>query len=50
LLFPAAKRHADLCARTLARAHARSGDAATIGGYVGKTDAIDQALGKFALE
>ena len=33
----------------LARAHARSGDAATISGYLGKSDAFDQAIGEFAL-
>ena len=34
---------------TLARAHAKSGDAATISGYLGKSDAFDQAIGEFAL-
>ena len=34
----------------LARAHAKSGDAATISGYLGKSDAFDQALGDFALK
>ena len=43
------KRYADLCGWTLARAHAKSGDAATISGYLGKSDAFDQAIGKFAL-
>jgi len=33
----------------LARAHAKSGNAATISGYLGKGDAFDQALGTFAL-
>jgi uncharacterized protein (DUF2252 family) len=41
--------YAELCGWTLARAHAKSGDAATISGYLGKTDAFDQAIGKFAL-
>jgi uncharacterized protein (DUF2252 family) len=40
---------AGLCGWTLARAHAKSGDAATISGYLGKTDTFDQAIGKFAL-
>ena len=43
------KRYAELCGWTLARAHAKSGDAATISGYLGKSDAFDQAIGEFAL-
>jgi uncharacterized protein (DUF2252 family) len=42
-------RYADLCGWVLARAHAKGGDAAMISGYLGKSDAFDQALGKFAL-
>jgi uncharacterized protein (DUF2252 family) len=34
---------------TLARAHARSGDAAMISGYLGKGDIFDQAIEKFAV-
>jgi len=41
--------YAELCGRTLAHAHAKSGDAALISGYLGKSDAFDQAIGKFAL-
>jgi len=41
--------YAELCGWTLARAHARSGDAATISGYLGKADSFDQALGEFAI-
>jgi uncharacterized protein (DUF2252 family) len=41
--------YAELCGRTLAHAHARSGDAALISGYLGKSDDFDQALGDFAL-
>ena len=41
--------YAELCGWTLARAHAKSGDAATISGYLGKTDGFDRAVGKFAL-
>ena len=33
----------------LARAHARSGDAAQISGYLGKSDIFDEAIGEFAL-
>lgn len=43
------KRYAEACGWTLARAHAKSGDAATISGYLGKTDEFDQAIGEFAL-
>ena len=42
-------RHASLCGWTLARAHAKSGDATTISGYLGKGDAFDEAIGAFAL-
>lgn len=41
--------YAELCGWTLARAHARSGDSATISGYLGKSDRFDQAIGDFAL-
>jgi uncharacterized protein (DUF2252 family) len=43
------KRYASVCGWTLARAHAKSGDAATISGYLGKSDTFDRALGTFAL-
>jgi uncharacterized protein (DUF2252 family) len=43
------KRYAEYCGWTLARAHAKSGDASTISGYLGKSDSFDQALGAFAL-
>ena len=43
------KLYAEVCGLTLARAHAKSGDAATISGYQGKSDAFDQAIGEFAL-
>ena len=41
--------YAELCGRTLAHAHAKSGDAALISGYLGKSDDFDQAIGEFAL-
>ena len=41
-------RYAEICGWTLARAHARSGDAAMISGYVGKSDVFDRAIGTFA--
>ena len=40
--------YAEICGRTLARAHARSGDAVTISAYLGKSDAMDRALADFA--
>ena len=40
--------YAELCGATLARAHARSGDAAAISGYLGKGDVFGKALGRFA--
>ena len=41
--------YAELCGRALAHAHAKSGDAALISGYLGKSDTFDQAIGEFAL-
>jgi uncharacterized protein (DUF2252 family) len=40
--------YASLCAWALARAHACSGDAAQIGGYLGKGDGFDDAIATFA--
>jgi uncharacterized protein (DUF2252 family) len=40
--------YAEICGWTLARAHARSGDAPMIYGYIGKSDAFDRAIGTFA--
>jgi uncharacterized protein (DUF2252 family) len=37
-----------LCAATLARAHARTGDPAQIAGYLGNRDVFDQAIASFA--
>jgi uncharacterized protein (DUF2252 family) len=41
--------YAGLCGRTLAHAHAKSGDSALISGYLGKTDIFEKALGDFAV-
>src|SRR5713226_3774453 len=41
--------YARLCGRTLARAHARSGDPAAITGYSGKSEALDDAIASFAM-
>ncbi|SJZ38982.1 Uncharacterized conserved protein, DUF2252 family [Enhydrobacter aerosaccus] len=38
-----------LCGWALALAHAKSGDAAMMAGYVGKGDTLDEAIGRFAL-
>jgi uncharacterized protein (DUF2252 family) len=40
--------YAELCGWTLAKAHARSGDAIAIGSYLGAGDAFDRALASFA--
>jgi uncharacterized protein (DUF2252 family) len=44
-----AKLYAGICGTVLARAHAKSGDAAKISGYLGKSDTFDQAIGEFSL-
>jgi len=41
--------YAKLCGWALAMAHAKSGDSAAIGGYLGKTDAFDEAVKSFAI-
>lgn len=41
--------YGELCGWALARAHASAGDPWTISGYLGKNDAFDVAMGKFAL-
>jgi uncharacterized protein (DUF2252 family) len=43
------RRYAEGCGWTLARAHAKSGDAAMISGYLGKSDVFDRAIGDFAV-
>jgi hypothetical protein len=42
-------QYLDLCGWTLARAHARSGPAAAIAGYMGAGDHLDQAVASFAM-
>ena len=46
---PQLKGYAGLCGRTLAHAHARSGDPAVITGYVGKGKKLGAALEEFSL-
>jgi uncharacterized protein (DUF2252 family) len=41
--------YAQLCGRTLARAHARSGDPAAIAGYMGRSEALDDAIASFGM-
>jgi hypothetical protein len=41
--------YARLCGRTLARAHARSGEPAAMSGYMGKSEALDDAIASFAM-
>ncbi len=41
--------YAQLCGWVLARAHARSSDSAPIAGYLGKSDAFDEAITRFAV-
>jgi len=41
--------YVELCGWVLARAHARTGDPAWIAGYMGKTDAFEEAIAKFAV-
>ncbi len=38
-----------LCGRTLARAHAKAGDAPTIAGYLGDSDTFDEAIADYAI-
>ena len=40
--------YAEVCGWTLAKAHARSGDALAISGYLGTGDAFDRAMASFA--
>jgi len=42
-------RYGEICGGTLARAHARSGDAAKIAGYLGDDDTFDRAVEDFAM-
>ncbi|MFF2044983.1 DUF2252 domain-containing protein [Kitasatospora sp. NPDC058170] len=43
------RAYADLCGRTLARAHARSGDRLAIAGYLGGADTFAEAIADFAV-
>jgi uncharacterized protein (DUF2252 family) len=41
--------YVSICAASLARAHARTGDPAAIAGYLGKSDVFDRAIADFAV-
>ncbi|WP_067566265.1 DUF2252 domain-containing protein [Nocardia acidivorans] len=43
------RKYANLCGRTLARGHARSGDRVAIAAYLGSNDVFDRAIADFAL-
>ena len=45
---PALTLYGEICGRTLAKAHARSGDAVAIASYLGQGDSFDRALASFA--
>jgi uncharacterized protein (DUF2252 family) len=44
------RRYAIYCGQALARSHAKSGNAALISGYLGKSDVFDEAASMFAME
>jgi hypothetical protein len=46
---PLLEQYADLCGRTLARGHARSGNRVAIAAYLGSGDVFDRAIADFAL-
>ena len=43
------ERYAEVCGSILARAHAKSGDAATISGYLGKSENFDKAIAALSI-
>jgi uncharacterized protein (DUF2252 family) len=44
------RHYGRMCAHALARAHARTGDAAMMAGYMGSGQTFDDAIGEFAVE
>ncbi len=42
-------QYGEICGATLARAHARTGDAAKLAGYIGDDDVFDRAVEQFAV-
>jgi Uncharacterized protein conserved in bacteria (DUF2252) len=49
LLEEALPYYAKLCGRTLARAHARAGDALELSGYMGDDSEFEKAIAEFAM-
>jgi hypothetical protein len=49
LLEEALPYYAKLCGRTLARAHARAGDALELSGYMGDDSEFEKAIAEFAI-
>ncbi len=47
--YESLRTYLGVCAVCLARAHARTGDEASISGYIGKKDSFAQAIGDFAV-
>lgn len=47
---PLLRQYGRMCAHALARAHARSGDAARLAGYMGSGSSFDESVGEFAVE
>jgi hypothetical protein len=45
-----AVEYSKLCAWALALAHAKSGDAAMLSGYMGKSEKLDDAMVRFAFD
>jgi uncharacterized protein (DUF2252 family) len=43
------EQYGELCGRTLASAHARSGEAVKVAGYMGKADTFDRAIADFSV-
>ncbi len=48
--FDVLRAYTKVCGWALARAHARSGDAAMISGYMGSSGTFDDAISEFAVE
>ncbi|MBU3594763.1 DUF2252 domain-containing protein [Polynucleobacter sp. 71A-WALBACH] len=44
------ENYAEYCGKALARSHAKSGNAAMISGYLGKSDVFDEAVSRFSME
>ena len=42
-------RYAEVCGEVLARAHARTADAVVLAAYLGNSEAVDEAMGRFAM-